>query len=357
MIDKTKYLELLNNTRKNLNSGSIESINKLISFVNENKPKSLFRYRNCDERVIEAFRENKIYFNTSNNFNDPYDCLVYCNIEQINNHINNMFIKQEIIKLNEKINSDNFIKTRPPQMSIENATKILSRLKNENIFDIINSIPNDSLDMVSNFLKTTTLKTLNEYINYYQHEMPLACLSETYDNILMWSHYANNHKGFVIEYDFESLTTKCAKCPENKDVNTCPNWKQVMLLPILYTNERYDATEYIFDNVLVNTFKSLKSDFWKLRDDFAQFKVNIYKHECWSYEKEWRLQLYRVNKEKYIQVKPKAIYLGCRISQCYEDILVKYALEQNIKIYKMSENPNEIKYTLTRNEYKVSNVD
>lgn len=357
MINKDLYLELLNKTTKTTNCDSIESINKLISFVNENKPNSLFHYRNCNERSIEAFRENKIYFNTADNFNDPYDCLVYCNIEQIHNHINTMFNPQEIIKLQDKINNDNFIETRPPQISLHNAKEIHNCLKGENISNIISSISNDSLNIISNNIKTTTLKTLDQYINFYQHEMPLVCLTETYDNILMWSHYANNHKGFVIEYDSDSLNTKCAKCPKNMDVNTCPSWKQVMLLPILYTNERYDATEYIFDNVLVNTFKSLKSDFWKLRDDFAQFKVNIYKHECWSYEKEWRLQLYRVNKEKFIQVKPKAIYLGCRISQCYEDILVKYALEQNIKIYKMSENSNEIKYTLTRNEYRVSNAD
>lgn len=33
----------------------------------------------------------------------------------------------------------------------------------------------------------------------------LACFSETYKSILMWSHYANNYKGFCVEYNFKEL--------------------------------------------------------------------------------------------------------------------------------------------------------
>ena len=54
----------------------------------------------------------------------------------------------------------------------------------------------------------------------------------------MWSHYADNHKGFVIEYDTDALKTNCMLCPEHKSFQTCPNWKQVMLLPILYTEKK-----------------------------------------------------------------------------------------------------------------------
>lgn len=72
----------------------------------------------------------------------------------------------------------------------------------------------------------------------------------------MWSHYADNHKGFVIEYDTDALKTNCMLCPEHKSFQTCPNRKQVMLLPILYTEKRYDATNYIFENTIIQTFKN-----------------------------------------------------------------------------------------------------
>ena len=73
-MNKRKYEQLLNNTIKEINKDDKKTINELLTYINENKPKSLFHYRSCNERSIEAFRENKIYFNTASNFNDPYDC-------------------------------------------------------------------------------------------------------------------------------------------------------------------------------------------------------------------------------------------------------------------------------------------
>ena len=142
------------------------------------------------------------------------------------------------------------------------------------------------------------------------------------------------------------------QCPQGKDYSNCEKWKQVMLLPILYTNQRYDATNYIYDNTLIKTLDSVgMKDVWKLEDDFAQYKINIFKQKSWAYEKEWRLQLYKTNRDNFIEVKPVAIYLGCRIAKCYEDILVKYAQEQNIKIYKMNENSSKLKYSFTKKNY------
>lgn len=74
MINKNKYLELLNATGKDTNS---EQVAQLMKYIYDNTPKSLFHYRRCSEQSIEAFRENKLFFNTASNFNDPYDCLVF----------------------------------------------------------------------------------------------------------------------------------------------------------------------------------------------------------------------------------------------------------------------------------------
>lgn len=352
MINKRKYEQLLNNTIKEINKNDKKTINELLTYINENKPKSLFHYRSCNERSIEAFRENKIYFNTASNFNDPYDCLIYCDIEYILKQIQNMFNYENIGKLNNKVIDESYLNTRPVTIPEEKAKEIINNLKNISIKDIFKTIPKESVDYITNFIKGLTPNVLENYKNYYQNIQPQACLSETYNNILMWSHYAGNHKGFVIEYDTDALKTNCMLCPEHKSFQTCPNWKQVMLLPILYTKKRYDATKYIFESTIIQTFKNAGlPNIFQLSDDFAQYKINIHKHKCWSYEKEWRLQLFKFNTENFITVKPKAIYLGCKISKMYEDILVKYATEQGIKVYKMNENTKKIKYTLTKRKY------
>ena len=41
--------------------------------------------------------------------------------------------------------------------------------------------------------------TLN--VDDYEHRQGTVCLSETHDNLLMWAHYASDHRGFVVEFD------------------------------------------------------------------------------------------------------------------------------------------------------------
>lgn len=350
MIEKNKYIQLLNETLKDKNGNS--KIQDLMTYIQENKPKSLFHYRRCTEYSIETFREGKLYFNTANNFNDPYDCLVYCDVDKIYKSISNMTKLENIQKLQKNINEELFINNKPIQMPKQKAEEIINLLKGKDIQSIFDSIPSDYFDILKQTLEQTTQSVVNDYMKYFRFEMPLVCLSESYNDILMWSHYADNHKGFVIEYDTDTLRTDCMCCPNGKNNKNCIEWKQVMLLPILYTNERYDATNFIYDNVLMSIFNRVGLlNVWNSADDFAQYKINIYKHESWSYEKEWRLQLYRTNGEKFINAKPIAVYLGCRISKCYEDILVKYALAHNIKIYKMNENPNKLKYNFLKQQY------
>lgn len=351
MIKMERYIELLNRTDNHFD-GDI-GIKNLMKYLQDNKPQSLFHYRRCSDMSIKAFKDNNIYFNTAKNFNDPYDCLVYCDNEKISDMIMAMCNKGNFENIYKNIEEENFIDSRPKFISRELAKQLIDYFKDEKIKEILKNIPVEIIDKIQIDLQNITNTIIADYTKYYQTEMPLVCLSEQCDDILMWSHYSDNHKGFVIEYDIDSLNTSCSNCPKNKTFRDCANWKQVMLLPIYYTDKRYDATRYIFDNILIRIFKMYGyENIWQTSDKFAQYKINIYKHESWSYEKEWRLQLYRTNGAMFINVKPKAIYLGCRISEVYEDILVKYAQEQNIEIYKMSENNSKQKYVLRKQKYK-----
>ena len=74
----------------------------------------------------------------------------------------------------------------------------------------------------------------------------------------MWCHYANKHTGFCVEYDCEGgFELDC------------------MLYPIIYKEERYDASEIYYIN----------------DEDRKNVHVNpiLFKSPEWEYEKEWRL--------------------------------------------------------------------
>ena len=45
-----------------------------------------------------------------------------------------------------------------------------------------------------------------------KEKLGIYSLSKTYSDELLWAHYANNHKGFCIEYDYDVLVNKMTFC-------------------------------------------------------------------------------------------------------------------------------------------------
>jgi hypothetical protein len=103
------------------------------------------------------------------------------------------------------------------------------------------------------------LKSRADLVDFISETYALACYSEVADNLLMWSHYTDGHRGIVVEFD----ATKSFFAT------------RVNLMPVSYGSERasakYVRKGFAFDELSVVTRKSLD----------------------WSYEREWR-QLFPV---------------------------------------------------------------
>ena len=109
----------------------------------------------------------------------------------------------------------------------------------------------------------------------------------------MWSHYANKHKGFCIEYDFRSLG------PESAITNR--------LYPVLYRKNLLDVTDFMLPTDTAARFNNT-----------IGLYASIFKSREWSYEKEWRLTFpvgVILEEQTYKVPTPKAIYMGSRIDQ------------------------------------------
>lgn len=343
-MDLEQYKMLLDGT--NMKEDGSSTFKELNDFLNQNIPSRIFRYRKCNEASLNALLENKLYFSTPNMFNDPYDCLVYFDLNKIKSEIKTIgdeTTKRQLIELLLKAKRTGLI---PPQLS-EAFVKTLMALDDDMIVRVIESRDDAFYEEVKKeYLKN--LETTEKILSVYHNQIArMACLTEENDNILMWSHYADSHKGFVIEYDTKSLYTNCLNCSKGKTQFNCSDWKITGLFPILYTDQRYDATQYLSDQLNIDMYKKMNLDnIWYKLDPLDCIKVSLYKHQSWSYEKEWRLFLNSNNYCNFISIKPVAIYLGCRISPCYEKLIMQYAQENNIDLYKMTEQSEKLAYNL-----------
>ncbi len=145
----------------------------------------------------------------------------------------------------------------------------------------------------------------------------------------MWGHYADSHKGFVLEYDLKDYIKKCLNI-ECTLKNKCINLGlKPLIAPIIYEENRKQGNIYIFQEILNKLNQSINSTSSYITLDYLFLtKCLLRKSKEWEYEDEWRLfsSIYSNNDiEKYKVVlpdkksldynliRPKAIYMGIDI--------------------------------------------
>lgn len=143
-----------------------------------------------------------------------------------------------------------------------------------------------------------------------RRSMRVCCFSETVESMLMWTHYANEHKGFAVEY-----------APNQKSSIALQLW------PVFYREKLFDIRKY-FSQVSSNLIPLLPS---------------LHKAVDWQYEKEWRLVIPGADGDSLSMPRPKAIYLGSNCCAKVVEELTAIASDRKIKLYRMSHSPYEFK--------------
>lgn len=317
------------------------SLSPIIEYTYSIMPSQLFRYRPCNEMQFDAFNNDRIYAVNAQMFNDPYDCLIRYNKDYLYNSINQETSIEAIKKLRDHLNNGGQLPELWESLYGEERVKVIK--------NIIRNTTEESLERQASAFELNKKDFLNKIDiilkqseEFLRHNTFIACFSETVKSITMWSHYADSHKGFVLEYDFKNLNYRCNTCIQ-RDI--CNDRIIHNLYPIIYNNRRYDATSFV--EYYLGLSLGLNA---KINDKMYYIKAALYKSHQWQYEKEWRLFLNKNSSIKssclYIQIKPKAIYYGNNISTINKKILGDMAKTKGIKEYQMYIDTQSDRYTM-----------
>lgn len=277
---RNEYVELVFSLNKN--SINLEEAKKLLE---KNKPEGgkLYKYRRGGESDIENLINDKLWVPRPDEFNDPYDCALFIDSEELLYMAGN-----EVGELDEMRKTINEFEKSNLGLKMPDIDKILS---------IMGAKANEALQ--------PTLSELRNSLGIY-------CLTEEKESILMWSHYAENHKGFCVEYDFEDFQKKFSD-----------------FYPVAYDEEYCGMSGYIWN-----------------QDSNIIMRSALSKANQWNYEKEWRIILKNNKADKGHVIdspKVKSIYLGCKATNELENELKEIAKNKNIPIYKMKMMKNKFK--------------
>lgn len=296
-----KQLRIYWNTILGL-SGKQEALDeerkKILATVN--CPKSLYRFRPVTESSLEELEKNYMVFSSADHYDDPFD--TYMRIDTT-----------KLLKLVDDIKNDpsvvlSIIKERFPSLDLKDFNE--ESLKLDVLFpsseDIIKLRQNMQIDTYS------------------------VCFCESVKNESSWMKYADNHKGFVLEYNFS---------PEFIE----ELWKYEVLsanlFPVYYSDKKYNATDYAIRNILLYICRPTPYLYNELLRYMCweNTKISLIKNKCHKYDKEWRLvPSFSLLCRDIIRRKPQSITIGLRTSKYTEQVIIASAKMAGIsEFYKM----------------------
>jgi hypothetical protein len=140
----------------------------------------IYKYRTWSDPNHKAcLLNNELYFASPSDINDPFDCNITVDYSLLESDE-----KRE--KYADKVAEEASIILDPNHLNFKNKKQeFLTRLKNDpetlqNEFDLI------------------SYKEISKYLG-------VLSFSQRWDSILMWTHYATNHKGFCIGFNREKI--------------------------------------------------------------------------------------------------------------------------------------------------------
>lgn len=137
---------------------------------------------------------------------------------------------------------------------------------------------------------------LQEWYKWYKGKQPIVlCLSSKFSSPPMWAHYADNHKGAAVVFDFDIIESYKISLPEelttaNGDFLYIHKTKQEhFLVKCVYSKNRSIVPKCTSD--LQKLKLSLKNDRNKVEQtlSIAMIRLIAAKGSEWAYENEYRL--------------------------------------------------------------------
>ena len=190
--------------------------------MDEIRPVKLYKYRHWNDNTKKILINNELYFQSAENFNDPFDANIILDMDATPAE----WISRAVLL-------HNHYGGEMPKSEYQKMCSVLYHITEEER---------------AYFSKNVTELVTQEV----RKNTGIYCFTKSEDNILMWSHYANEHKGICLEFDHSA--------------------------PALFSAAKVN---YCFDYPKVNYFTSTYDELMNIR--------YFTKAKDWEYEQEYRI--------------------------------------------------------------------
>lgn len=267
---------------------------------NSKLPRSLFKYRAFNVNTLRLLGEAEVCYAKPSGFNDPLDCCPTIQVDTDRTSLEKLCYKMLVAAYGEEralreIDNHRYMSTEHGDYKTDpEAGGYYMRRLASNVKDML-------------FSEVSGKGVLS--------------LAERWNCPLMWSHYADEHRGLCIEYDLKE--------------NMCPNIRQVgymqsgsIKISDLIAWKINGSSEA--ESTILNTFFFAKAPQWR-------------------YEREWR-DIYETSGIRPAPFRISGIYFGLRCDPAVQTTIVKLFANANspVKFYNVYRGENSFRLLRTK---------
>lgn len=248
-----------------------------------------FKYCSADLAIL-SLEVGRLSWSSPVLFNDPFDNQMNMLLEEDRESMVDDFLSRLEGAVKGEVTLDYNLGTDSQPVQMLQLIKDDYPDQYQNILTSVRASISESLNGIDEKFSTLTGPILRAFAL-----LSILCLSKIKDSLLMWSHYADNHRGVVLEF-------------------------------------KASSKESIFNQAkkVIYSKSFAKFNFKEMRDDSNSVidKYVLTKNIDWNYEEEWRISIpltdYKVPRElrSFDSNDLAALYLGCRISDSNKTTIV-----------------------------------
>ena len=240
------------------------------------------------ERRLDELLAGRCYLSSAADFNDPFDCLPF--IASPSSSVDFSAWKEQVAaSMTQALGYD-----LPPAF-----------------------VQRRIADTLSEHSPAEMIPVLQQAARKNAEAMGVLCMAECVESVLMWSHYASNHRGIALRFDFR----------EDPHSSLRPFWK------VAYQDER-----------------PVVRDFYSGQADRPLASALAVKAAFWSYEQEWRA-MKPDRARQTLSFDPCVItglVLGAQCVEADRDWLRRRVSDRGIELLRMTPHSTEFRLMIER---------
>lgn len=281
-----------------------------------NIDRKLYKYFSNTAYAIDSIKNRRIHLDKPRDFNDPFEAMI-CFHHYISSDLQENK-RTAFVKIQDYLLS-------VPQYKQTNhhfeMIKYLASIK-EQYINLIDDQSFSTLNIVGDIYSkldspSFSLQDFRSEIDYgYEAtagikylDCKMSCFSELWDSILMWSYYANSHKGVCVEYDLSKL------------------------------DDQSTLNQQIYSQISKVHYSPIRTNS-PTGNDSTLFNFLLTKANVWSHEHEWRIICETTEDEEYLPFDCISnVYIGTNFDTSankYQDLIKAVNSYPNLSISRCS---------------------